>query len=160
MAKYQTAVFVNCASIAPAKRDVAVTLEYIVFTPMMKEENFFMEVDYVINVLRSNGVHDIEMFYGWSWGEWETFHSAVDEIKSEIRKQEEITGGRFGENDVYITIDSLETQIIFCHEADIHIEFNKVNGVVADILNSWKLKGIVHCVRRNKTDILFEELPL
>jgi hypothetical protein len=79
---------------------------------------------------------------------------------NEIRKAEELQDNKFGEQDVYINIKDLETQILFCHEADLHIEFNKTNAVIRDVLDSWKGKGLVHCVRKNKTDIAFEDLPL
>jgi len=153
-------VFIWNDNYAEITTKLTMDFEYIVYTPMMDIEEFLTEVDLVISVLKDNKVSDIEMYFGFSWGSWESFYSNVLEIKSEIKKQEQITGDSFGENDVYVVINELETEIVFCHEADIHIEFNRVNKVVSDILNNWNDRGIIHCIRKNKVDIEFDMLPL
>ncbi len=127
---------------------------------MMKPEPFLHEVEIVIDFLKKHNVGQLEMFYGWSWGDWETFNSTANEIMSEIEKQEQRSKKKFGGNDVYIVIPKLDTQILFCHEEDIHIEFNQINGFVSDIVNTWKSKGMMLCAREDKTEIEIETIGL
>ena len=127
---------------------------------MMDLKEFLKEVDFIVDVLKNNGVIEVEMLYGWSWGSWETFYCDITEVKNEIKKQETLTGGFFGENDVHVRVDALETEITFCHECDIHIEFNTINRVVTEILHHWNTRKIIHHLRECKNDIAFEDLPL
>jgi hypothetical protein len=37
----------------------------------------------------------------------------------------------------------LRSEILFCHEYDIHLEFDQSNEVVNDIIEAWKGKNII-----------------
>jgi len=93
------------------------------------------------------------MSYGWPWGDWQEFTSDVNNLMNEVREKEQLSGGIFGENDVFIVINELGTSITFCHETDIQIEFNEVNPVVSQVLNDWRSKQIIHAIQKNKEDI-------
>lgn len=127
---------------------------------MLPLEEFFPAVDDAIEILRKNRIVDIKMLFGWRWGEWETIHTTVNEIGNEIKKQEAATNLEFGDNDVIIEIKELDTQIVFCHEADLHIEFNETNPVVIDILKLWKEKNLIHLIRKNGEEASWEDIHI
>jgi len=139
-------------------------MEYRVYTKRTDqddkthEEIFLSYVDEVISILKRNNISDIEMFFGVSWGDWQSFESTVDDIHMQIKKQEQVTGQSFLDNDVFITIKDLETEIKFCHETDLHIDFNRANPITTEIINSWKAKGIVHHITRINEKIGLEAL--
>lgn len=128
---------------------------------MLDEEHhlFFERVNEVIALLIKNNVIAVEMFFGWLWdNEWESFTANVPDIMYHIRRHEQKTGSHFGENDVYINLRELETQIVFCHEADLHIEFNNSNPLVRDILTIWETAGLLHCTRINGKNVEWNEM--
>lgn len=132
--------------------------KYRAYTPMMDLQPFFNEVGTIVEVLNKHQVTVIEMFFGWSWGEWEIFDTNINELYNEIKKQEDRTGKAFGENDVYIQINDYDMEILFCHEADIHIDFNKYNPIVSEILNVWKAKELIHCISKDRVNIAWSDL--
>jgi len=125
---------------------------------MLEVDDFLKEVDRVVEILKKNDVDEIEVSYGWSWGDWEPFNTTIAELNNDIRRQEIKTGDKFGDNDVYICIYQHDIEILFCHEADIHMEFNLASHVVTEILNSWNDNQYIHCIRKNNAEIGWAEL--
>jgi len=134
--------------------------EYVVYTTIMDEETFLVNVEEVIKTLNANNVSDIEILFGIEWEEdWNPIDTTVNDIFLQIEKRAQLTGLSLYENDMFITIKDLDTKITFCHEADLHIEFNKANVVTTAIINNWKAKGLIHAIKQNKKIIGLDKLP-
>ena len=135
---------------------------YVVMTPMMLDEEhhlFFERVNEVIGFLLKNKITTVDILFACMWDDgWEPFTANVPDIMDHIRRHEQKTGSRFGENDVYINLPRLETQIVFCHEADLHIEFNNSNPLVRDILAGWEIGGLLHCTQINGKNVEWNEM--
>ena len=132
--------------------------KYIVYTPVMRKDQFMSELKSIIEILRSNDVFSVKIWYGFAWGNWDELNLNITEIENSLKEQQQKTGEDFPGNDTYLNIPALETEITFCHESDIHIEFQELTKVVSDILQNWDAKGIVHCIRKNGGNISMEEI--
>ena len=85
------------------------------------------------------------MLFGWAWGneyrDWTTFVIQIDSIVKEITIAENLGVGRFGHDDLFLTSSVFSTEILFCHETDIHLRYIDENALVNDILKLWKVKN-------------------
>lgn len=134
-------------------------MEYIVYTTVMDEEAFLLHVERIITMLKKNNVSEIEILFGWAWEEeWIPIQTTVNDFYSQIKIREQSSGKGLHGNDVFLKMEVLNTEIIFCHESDIHIEFNAKNDVVSKILDSWLSEGIVQSALRNKEKISLQDL--
>lgn len=135
-----------------------------VFTPMLDLQPFFAEVDYVIQLLSKHKIGDVQLYLGTFDDNKQLLNIKAEEIKNEIKKFEQIIGGNPWENgvfiNIYITMLHLETEVLFCHEADLHLSFNYPNALVLDILNSWKAKELIHAIKKGRQEMTWEELEL
>ncbi|MDR3678908.1 MAG: hypothetical protein P4L41_03005 [Flavipsychrobacter sp.] len=130
--------------------------KYVVHTEIMDAKNFLNEVEVVITVLKKNAIEQVDMLYGWSWGDWKPFKIGVSDIVSHIKKQEYTTQKGFVGNDVYLVLTNPEIEVLFCHEEDIHISFSEANKITDDIIDGWKGKRLMHSVKENDEDIPWE----
>lgn len=136
-------------------------LVFEVYTPMLEHHDFFSTVDDVLAILYKHNVPTVGICFGWAWDKgWTTENVDVKDIMSMIKQHEQHTKKDFGENDVYISINHLDTELLFCHESDIHCSFNQLNTLVISILTMWKAKGLIHYIKKNKQEISFDELGL
>ncbi len=104
-------------------------------------------LDEIIEILKTRKVLEIEMMFGFAWGneykEWTPFTVSPDEITIEIDKAEKSGTGSFYNDDTFLYLRELHSEILFCHEYDIHLEFDQPNEVVNDIIEAWKSKNII-----------------
>ncbi len=119
-----------------------------IFTVILDSSNLKSELNEIIDLIENNGIINVEILFGWSWGNdyknWTPFVVDVKEICKEINKVEELRIGNFGDNDFFIALKDLEIEILFCHESDIHLSFNYQNAITLEIINSWSLKKIIN----------------
>lgn len=118
--------------------------KYIVYTRQLSREECKSSLDEIIDILRGHQVLQIEMMFGFAWGneykEWTPFMVPIDEITLEIDKAGQSGTGDFYNDDTFVTLDEQKCEILFCHEYDIHLEFDEINKVVKDIIESWRNK--------------------
>jgi hypothetical protein len=104
-------------------------------------------LDEIIDILRVHQVLQIEMMFGLAWDnehkEWIPFIVPPDEITLEIEKAEQTGIGNFYNADTFLTLHELNSEILFCHEFDIHLEFDEINNVVNDIIEAWGSRDII-----------------
>ena len=123
------------------------------FTKILDEKTFKQELSHTIEILSDNKIHLVDILFGVAWGNeyhnWTPFTVPTTEIKFEIDKAEALKVGKFGDDDFYISIADLEIEMLFCHERDIHLSFNKYNSLVHDIIKSWETKNIIQTQTTN-----------
>ena len=126
---------------------------------MMDDRYFLAEMDIVLKQLLKNNVTNVEMYFGWSWGDWTSFDADATNIMSEVEKYKS-RENEFPGNDVYIVIKEIEVQLLFCHERDIHLSYNNHSALTLDILRSWNDRNLIHFIRRNGEEIKVKDLGL
>lgn len=91
---------------------------------------------------------EIEMMFGWAWGneykDWTPFMVSTNDIATEIDKAEQSGAGNFYNDDTFFYLKEWHCQILFCHEFDIHLDFDENNNLVDDIIGRWKKKRILN----------------
>ncbi|MES2704417.1 MAG: hypothetical protein V4649_17385 [Bacteroidota bacterium] len=133
-------------------------MKYIVFTPMMEEDEFLAECRLIVDVLLTHEVNEVEMFFGTSWGDWQPFSTVAAKIWDNIRMQETTSGSSFPGHDVYITVLDRNIEFVFCHECDVHIEFDEADDIVRETVSRWRKHDMVHCVKRDKVEVTVDDL--
>jgi len=127
--------------------------KYEVFSIIFTKEKYIENLKVILNILTKNNINEIDLLFGCGWGneykDWTPYNVLTEEVESEINLAEKKQVGKFGDDDLYIIIDELQTVIMFCHEMDIHMEFNSENKIIKEIINYWELENYIK-IRKNK----------
>jgi hypothetical protein len=122
-----------------------------VYTKQLSREQCKNCLDEIIDILQINQVPEIKMLFGFAWGndykDWTSFLVSTDEITIEIDRAEKSGTGNFFNDDTFFYLPEFDCEILFCHEYDIHLEFNQSNMVVNAIIEAWKRKDMIHLVQ-------------
>ena len=98
----------------------------------------FSFIDFLSKILPDFGITDIDVMYGWAWGNdifnWETRTIALDSLKAEIENIESQDLGNIGDDDLVIKINSHDLEITLCHETDLHIKYSESTSLIEKIL--------------------------
>ena len=117
--------------------------QYSIQTPILTTDQRLSELTYIIELLRSHDIKRVDLWFGWPWGDaygnWTPFQVSPDEILFRISEAESLKAGSFVKDDLAIIITNLEMEILFCHEYDLHLDYNLQNSLVTDILDHWKV---------------------
>jgi hypothetical protein len=95
-------------------------------------------------------------FWGNDYGDWTAVSVKLTEIAKEISMAESVSTGSFEEDDFFVIINELKTEILFCHEYDIHLEYNEENNVTA-VLEHWNIVG--YEVKKRMSTSFHDESP-
>jgi hypothetical protein len=123
------------------------------FSTILDQEALHKELECILQVLEEHGVSNMDILFGYAWDleykNWTPFSISLTEVFSEIRKAEELSSGEFGADDLYLILNGLEMEILFCHESDIHIDYNNKNEIIEKILHNWEVQGILNIEKQN-----------
>jgi len=123
-------------------------------TRELPESEYKEQFDRHLSLLAGHGIVDIEVMFGWAWGNayrnWVPFPVKLVEIRKEIELAEKSTQGKFREDDVYLIIPSREMELIFCHESDIHLNFRDDNDLTRVILDHWSKTGLTRSSEKKR----------
>jgi hypothetical protein len=107
----------------------------------------------IILILRSNNIDEVELYFGASWGDdyrnWTPFNAPIDNIQVEIHEAERLGAGLFGHDDLFISLNHLDTEILFQHESCIYLDYFTENKLVSDITQMFELKNITFSRKKN-----------
>lgn len=130
-----------------------------VFTTMLEEEQFYEQVDILINLLEEHQVQNVEICFGVGWDDdWVPFITPTKQLRECIKNHELKKGECLYGNDVYLEIENRRVTILFCHETDLHVTFTQLDSFVAQILHHWHHEDIIHYIRRDKEEITWNDL--
>jgi hypothetical protein len=117
-----------------------------VFTRKLNELEYKSCLLEIIDILKCEKVLEIEIMFGFAWGneykDWTPFTVSLDNIMTQIDEAEKKTG-TFFEEDTFLYLHDITTGILFCHEHDIHLDYNETNKIVAAIISAWETKNII-----------------
>ena len=130
---------------------------YTIFTKVLAETEYKNWLSEIIEILKNNDIHEVEILFGVAWGneykDWTPFKVDVEEIVNEIKEAEKMNVGRFSHDDFFIMVSEIEVEILFCHECDMHLSFNDQNRVVSAIINEWEINRIIHVRKENDLSV-------
>jgi hypothetical protein len=124
-----------------------------VSSKVLSKEEYKACFEEIIQILTSNQHKKVDILFGVAWGneykDWTPFSVPVYNIAHEITVAEQLNVGRFGEDDFYLILTSIKTEILFCHEMDIHLRYQQKNPITETIVESWKANDLVCSVKTN-----------
>lgn len=119
-----------------------------IFTIILTKDKYIADLKIILNILSINNINEIELFFGCGWGEeykeWTPYIVLIEEIENEIHIAELNQVGEFGNDDLFISIKEIETEILFCHEMDIHLSFNDENKITNEIIDYWEHENYIN----------------
>lgn len=123
------------------KREI---LTYSISEDQIHEELKFFE-EYFIQL----GYLNCEILFGAFWGneyyqnqnDWKYEKISIKEIAVKVKSLEEKKIGYLGRDDLFIKIEDLAFEFLFCNDSDIHIKFDEGSDVIEDFYNHWKTLG-------------------
>ena len=109
-------------------------------------DNSFSFIDFLQRILPELGINDIDVLFGFAWGievfDYKTRTISIASLKREIDDVELQGHGEIGRDDLYISINAHDLEILLCHEADIHFTFETltplVNQIIEYLLDSFQ----------------------
>jgi hypothetical protein len=135
--------------------------KYTISTPVLTSAQRREELSFLIELLNREGYHSVDILFGTFWGndygDWTAVSVKLTEIAKEISMAESVSTGSFEEDDLFVIINELKTEILFCHEYDIHLEYNEENNVTAAILEHWNIVG--YEVKKRMSTSFHDESP-
>jgi hypothetical protein len=135
--------------------------KYTISTPVLTSAQRREELSFLIELLNREGYHSVDILFGTFWGndygDWTAVSVKLTEIAKEISMAESVSTGSFEEDDPFVIINELKTEILFCHEYDIHLEYNEENNVTAAILEHWNIVG--YEVKKRMSTSFHDESP-
>jgi hypothetical protein len=135
--------------------------KYTISTPVLTSAQRREELSFLIELLNREGYHSVDILFGTFWGndygDWTAVSVKLTEIAKEISMAESVSTGSFEEDDFFVIINELKTEILFCHEYDIHLEYNEENNVTAAILEHWNIVG--YEVKKRMSTSFHDESP-
>jgi hypothetical protein len=119
-----------------------------IVTKEITTDAMWAELRRVVTQFTSEGLTDVEILFGFAWGnainptpDWQYIFVPLSEIEARIKSEEQNKTGKLGQDDLYIRHPSLSYELQFCHESDIHIWFEQRDSMIESVEAEWKAKG-------------------
>jgi hypothetical protein len=112
---------------------------------LIEYENCLYEI---LDFFKDNKVIEVEIMFGWTWGNeyknWTPFTIAIEGVVDEIDKANKSGSGSFYDDDMVFYLNNIGIEILFCHEHDIHLNYNEANELINKIIDARNAKNIIH----------------
>jgi hypothetical protein len=131
-------------------------LSQITSAILSKEKLKFVFKD-LIALLIQEKIAVVEITYGFAWGneiyesEWKPIAIPPEKIETLVDEQTEKGTGEIGQDDFYINIKSEKIQIQFCHENDVHIDFQHDSQFLGKIKSILKPEEWIRMKKSNES---------
>ncbi|MCQ4145398.1 hypothetical protein [Vogesella sp. AC12] len=117
-----------------------------IVTIVLARDALWQELNFLIGYFSEKGMLKCEVLFGYSWGiyyyddqPWKEEEIDLLSLSNLIHKMEQNGLGTFGGSDMIIFLPGIKFN--FCHESDIHIEFENGNFDAPVFLDRWKSSG-------------------
>lgn len=117
-----------------------------IVTIVLARDALWQELNFLIGHFRDKEILKCEVLFGYSWGiyyydgqPWKEEEIDLLSLIELIHKTERSGIGTFGESDLIISLPGIKFN--FCHEGDIHIEFENGSSDALVFLDRWKNSG-------------------
>jgi hypothetical protein len=113
--------------------------------------NCFSEV---LLILKANNIMEVELYFSNAWGNeyrnYTPFNITLDLIQNEIDLAEKSGAGHFGHDDLFISVNHLDTEVLFSHESMFCMDYNTENTLVSDIIRMLNAMSILTYKKKNE----------
>ena len=106
------------------------------------------ELEFVLRYLAESQHENCDVLFGYAWGNdyyptsrWDYVAMPVANVMEEVVRVESLGMGRLGENDLFIRLPRLPIEFRFCHESDLHLEFEETNEILRAMSIRWEALG-------------------
>jgi hypothetical protein len=127
---------------------------YTIYTGVLEFSVYKECFQEIISILKSNGMDEVDLYFGAFWGNvyrnFIPFNIRIDNIQHEIDKAEKSGAGFFGGEDLFISLNPLDIEILFNHERCIYLDYFDENNLVSDILRLFESKHITSSIKKNE----------
>ena len=93
----------------------------------LTQDQYTDELVYLMGCLQKNNVKSVDLLFGFAWGnfygDWKTLPVDPCLIFQKIKEVEIKTDCQFYDHDLFIEVKKSHTTIHFCHEHDIHLDY-------------------------------------
>lgn len=118
-------------------------------TEVLPVDSLWQALNDLLQFLRNNGYNDLEIMFGFAWGNymepeesWQFISLSLDQVVPRIlQEQAREDGGALGNDDLHIRHPSWSFQILFCHESDLHVQYNQREQLIDSIETRWAALG-------------------
>jgi hypothetical protein len=101
----------------------------------------------LLEVAEQEQILSLSVLFGFAWGieyrDYEYFDIGPSEILAEVSEAERREVGMLGNDDLVIRDRGEQWEVLYCHEADIHLDYNATCRVVEACLSRWSTMGWV-----------------
>jgi hypothetical protein len=103
------------------------------------------ELSYLAHFFQIQGSVACKVVFGFAWGneyyagDWVPEDTPIRELEAKITSVEASGLGALARDDLYVTIAGVE--FLFCHEGDIHLEFDASRDVAEHFFERWRDLG-------------------
>lgn len=126
----------------------------IIYSKVLDHHRSTLMLDQLVKHLVENDIQQVQIIFGWNWiDEYKdrvSHNVRVHDLIKEVNKAEHLGLGQLGSDDVSINLPGMETIILFCHDGDIHLSFNKTNELVNSIISGWEAEQVIHTAYKSK----------
>ncbi len=117
-----------------------------IFTKVLTPDELRTEFEFCIRYLQELGHSRASVLFGWSWGneyyptgEWQSEKIELEKLSTKVQEVEDSGIGRFGDNDLFVEVEGL--LFTFCHESDVHMEYEVGSEITEILLKRWSKLG-------------------
>ena len=118
-----------------------------VFTTILSNEDLRSTLKQLLDIMAKLSTEEVDIMFGFAWGleykDWTPFRVQTSAVLMEIQKAEELKVGSLGHDDFHLIFDDLQTEIIICHESDIHLNYNTENNLTSNMMNYFDSRNLV-----------------
>ncbi len=113
----------------------------------LRRDDYDQNFQEIVQLIKGHQCRQVDILFGVGWRleykDFTPFKVSFEDIFSEVRIADELEVGKFGQDDFSIIINELSTEVLFCHEMDIHLFYNQDNPVIDRILRVWHAKELI-----------------
>lgn len=120
----------------------------LILTSEMSAEQLREELGFLVQFFRLRGHTECSVLFGYAWGieyyreqEWYDITLPLCRLEDEVRRLEAEGLGYIGHDDLMVAFPPVDAEFRFCHDADIHLEFDESSEVIESFHERWALRG-------------------
>ncbi len=113
---------------------------------MLTPEELRTEFEFCIRYLQEVGYVRASVLFGWAWGneyystnEWQAEQIELEKLSAKVREIEDSGVGKLGDDDLFVEIKG--HVFIFCHESDVHVEYEVGSEITEALWQRWSKLG-------------------
>jgi hypothetical protein len=122
-------------------------MSQVIISRLLNEHEFRNQYNLILEMLASAYPNDLALFFGFAWGDaFNNLQASPENIRSLsalVQEAEGLSAGKIGADNLHISWDNGKTEIIFCHESDIHLLYNAETEIIRAIFDNWNSQQLI-----------------